>query len=403
VIGKLDSSQRTVTVVGAGISGLLIARVLKRRGYQVTVRESSDRVGGLIQSIPTPDGLVETAAHSFLMTEPMVQHFKELGLHPIPVKPQSKARYIFRDGKARRIPLRFFEILKTLWQWFRPKPKLPDTATLAEWGRHHLGEAATRYLIAPFVTGVFAATPEELQFRLAFPKATKKEKKKMMTLPGGMESWVSALAQELKEEIHLNSAVTELPRTGNVILCTPTDVTRTLLTETHPEIAQALAQITYAPLITITAFAQADDFDPKPPKGVGVLIPRDQGLRILGVLYNSSSFADRVANQDLVSLTVMLGGTTDPDALLFTDDQIRTLMLQELKTLVGYCGNDLVLNIHRWKSAIPIYGKELNQAIAVAESQLAAQTPGLVLFSNWTGKVSLRGLLSDILAIEGTL
>lgn len=49
---KLSSmaSSKTVLVVGAGISGLRAASVLKRHGLQVTVLEARDRIGGRIHT-----------------------------------------------------------------------------------------------------------------------------------------------------------------------------------------------------------------------------------------------------------------------------------------------------------------------------------------------------------------
>ncbi|NDF15028.1 amino acid oxidase, partial [bacterium] len=35
MIGRLDPDHRSVTIVGAGISGLLTGYVLKKRGWQV--------------------------------------------------------------------------------------------------------------------------------------------------------------------------------------------------------------------------------------------------------------------------------------------------------------------------------------------------------------------------------
>ncbi len=403
VIGKIDPTHKEVTVIGAGISGLLIADALKTKGYQVEVLESAPRVGGLLESKQTHLGLVECAAHSFLMTDAMVKHFEEIGITPISVNPKAKARYIYRNGKPQRMPLTFVEILRTLFQYLRRKPILSPTASFEAWGLHHLGEAATRFLIAPFVTGVFAATPQELDFRLAFPKVKQKEKKQMMTLPGGLESWALALRTRLHENIQLNRAVTTLRKIKNIVIATPAPQAANLLRATHPKLAELFEQIPYAPLITITVFAKSLDFGRKAPRGIGVLIPRGEGVRILGVLYNSSAFIGRVRNSDTTSLTVMLGGTTDPEALTLTDSQIEALLKKELNQVLGWSGESFELHITRWKNAIPIYGPRLRAALDTATAELTLQQPGLLLCGNWTGNVSLRGILSDVLTLNRNL
>ena len=52
----------TITVVGAGFSGLASAYFLTKHGFKVRIIEKSDRAGGLIRTIRTEHGLVETEA-----------------------------------------------------------------------------------------------------------------------------------------------------------------------------------------------------------------------------------------------------------------------------------------------------------------------------------------------------
>lgn len=401
MIGRIDPTQKKVTVIGAGISGLLVAYTLKKKGYEVTVLEAGNRVGGLLQSTHSPHGLVESAAHSFLMTDAMVDHFSEIGITPIPVK--TKARYIYRNGKPRRLPLTFFEILGTLFRYLRKKSALSDHSTFKQWGMHHLGEAATKYLIAPFVTGVFAATPEELEFRLAFPKSPKKEKKRMMTLPGGLETWALELSKALAGNIHLSHPIQDLPEGCNVVIATPTAQAAVLLRSVAPQASSLIQKIPYAPLITMTVFVKNEDFRSKVPSGIGVLIPRGEGLRILGVLYNSSSFEGRIRDSKRSSLTVMLGGTTDPNALQLSDAEIEKILRLELNQLLGWSGQDLEIHTTRWQSAIPIYGPDLRLALDCTARELSSLPPGILVAGNWTGNVSLRGILSDVLELKGIL
>ena len=56
----------TINVVGAGFSGLTTAYFLTKCGFKVRVFEKTDRAGGLIRTIRSAHGLVETAANGLL-------------------------------------------------------------------------------------------------------------------------------------------------------------------------------------------------------------------------------------------------------------------------------------------------------------------------------------------------
>ena len=106
MLGRIDPQKKKVTIIGAGISGLLLAWDLDRRGYEVTLIEAGARAGGLIHSEWTEHGLSENAAHSFLASPRVQALCRDLDVALVPVNPESRARYIWRGGRLRRFPLR---------------------------------------------------------------------------------------------------------------------------------------------------------------------------------------------------------------------------------------------------------------------------------------------------------
>jgi len=418
MIGTLDPHHREATVIGAGISGLLVAHTLKQRGFKVRVYDSAPRAGGLIETRQTRFGPAETAAHSLMVNERVSQFFSEIGVDLVPVRKESKARYIYRNGKMRRFPLTFRETLFTLRRFFsKPlRPIDPATASLADWASAHLGEPALKNLLAPFVTGVYATTPEDLRLAIAFPSLVptdptrsffwnlwaarkksgrKKNRPTMMTPLRGMESVISNLKESLGTDLVLNHPIDELPDVPNLILCIPPPDLARLIEKVDPESAVALGRVKASPLVTVTAFVRSTDFIGGAPKGVGVLIPRNEGLRLLGVLFNSSSFPGRSHDPETVSLTLMLGGTTDPAALRLADEDLRGLMTRELGILLGFRGELQHCEITRWNSAIPAYSDELVRARELLSKGFFSK-PGRVAFTNYSKDVSIRGMIEAL-------
>jgi oxygen-dependent protoporphyrinogen oxidase len=415
MIGSLNPAQKKVVVIGAGISGLLIAYTLKKRGFTVRILEASNRVGGLIGTLQTPYGIAERAAHSLLVTPEAKELFKELRVELYPINKDANARYIYRNGKMRRMPLTFFELIRTVYRLFsKPKkPFDPETGSLADWGIIYLGSAATQYLLAPFITGIFASSPSALLAKIAFPKlipalpnislfrhlrsGQKNVRPQMMAPKDGMEMLVQALQNELKDNIETGVQVSELPDEENIVLTVPTSALSKLIRKSDSQSAEALLKVKYAPLITATCFFRESAFS-KVPSGVGVLIPRGEGLRMLGCLFNSSSFPERTKTSEFVSLTVMVGGTEDAEAMSLSDDELRTLIDQELHILLQTRAPPTHVEITRWERAIPVYSRDLKSAQDSLKIGFCAH-PGRIVFNNFSKEVSIRGLINASLYV----
>lgn len=406
MLGTLDSTRPRARVVGGGIAGLLIAYTLAKRGWAIELHESSNRWGGLIQTVSAPYGIYETAAHSLLATEEVESLFQELDLKLISLK--NRQRYILRDARLKRMPLSFLELIELVFRFFFVR--VPKQGSVEAWLQKRLGEPALQYLVNPFLRGIYAARPSELSTLALFPDRLKKKRKhrpKMKAPEKGMQSLVDALVLALKNQanttLHLNSKLLALtPYDGNTVVTTPATIAAKLIRDEYPELSQRLEKVQYAPLVTATVFYRVEEV-PKSIRGVGVLIPEiESDYRVLGILFNSSSFNGRARDENWVSFTVMLGGTSHREHSDLDEEALRQIIDEDLKKILQIGVSPASLMLTRWKNAIPLYNDDLLETWKVAQNSFREKS-GLVLFGNYTGQVSIRGMIESMDYLDATL
>jgi|GEM_PF-304132 len=450
MIGTLDTARREVTIVGAGISGMLAAYALDKKGYRVTLIEEKAKAGGLIQTRRTEYGIAETAAHSLLATPAVFELCQELGVELAEVRKDSRARFIVRGGRLRKFPLTAVEAVSAFARAaFMRAVDRAGGEDLESWGRRHLGAGAVDYLLTPFVRGIYGVQPSELGVSAAFPELTlkpghtllgtmlgkalgrgpkkgpadggaaeggaagdgrrgagaagggkpaKKQRKRMVAPLRGMgylaERLEAELEQRLGDRFRRGVKADEIPDSPNVIVTVPAYAAARLFSASEPELARALDAVRYTPVVSATAFVEQSAL-PRPVKGVGALAPAREGRECLGVLFTSSAFEGRVADDGrLASFAVLLGGTARPEWVDASDEEIRGAVAAELRDLAGLRGEPLRTVISRWPRAIPQYSTELPAVWQKARETWCAR-PGRVLFGNYTGQVSLRGMIEE--------
>jgi oxygen-dependent protoporphyrinogen oxidase len=415
MIGTLNKQFREVTVVGAGIAGMLASYYLDRRGYRVTLIEQNERAGGLIQTRHTDHGIAESAAHSLIATETVLDLCRELDVELLEPRKEAKGKYIVRDGELRKLPLTLSELIATAGRALFTRSSNDNGQTLEAWGLQHLGQPAVDYLLTPFVRGIYGVQPAELGVAAAYPglrvpigktlvgwqcskpKHSKENVKKRVAPKYGMGDLAGQLERHLQSRLggrfRKGEPVKSLPEVPNIIIATPAHAAAHLLEDVSGSLAQKLLTVRYTPIVSCTVFVERRVFS-KPVEGVGVLMPSCEDRKCLGILFNSSSFANRVTDEEHVaSFTVMMGGTSQPNWLTATNEEIETAIRAELKSLLGI-PEVLSIIFHRWPAALPQYSCNLTTVWQHARERWCA-IPGRILFGNYTGQISLRGMIES--------
>ena len=396
---------------------MLAAYALDRRGYRVTLWEEKARAGGLIATTLTNLGISESAAHSFIATETVRELCRDLAVELIERRRESRAKFIMRNGKLHRFPLKLSEALGTLAHAASRRETNGQKQDLDSWSRFYLGDLAAEYLVTPFVRGIYGVQPHELGVTTAFPflrlpqgqtllgamlrkrlqRSARKQKQVRAAPRAGMGDLVGRLEQRLDKRLGLrfrkHEKITELPDAPNIILATPAYAAAELLQPHIPQLAEQLRTVRYTPIVSVTTFVERNSFA-HPLHGTGVLMPAREETKCLGILFNSSSFDYRVTDDSrFASFTVMMGGTVHPEWLNATDAEIRQAIKLEFSAVLGI-REPFQTVIHRWPAALPQYSTDLSTVWQKANDTWCI-IPGRMLFGNYTGQISLRGMIES--------
>ncbi len=394
----MKRAERRVTVIGAGFAGLTTAWYLQQAGVKVRLLERSGRPGGLIGTLRTPFGLVETAANGILNSGRLEVLCAEAGIRMIEPRRESRARYIWRSG-PRKYPLTAGETVRIatglLTNLGRIKPFPGET--ISRWGERLLGRGATFYGLSTALGGIYAGDSDRMSASLilrrppgpeVLPKPPKPKIRGTVAPAGGMQELIDGLATSLERrgvEILYNVEAQVRPGEPTVI-ATPAALAAQLLANVAPGLATVLGRIEMLSLVTVTSF-----YTPVPEQlnGFGCLFPRDQGFRARGVLLNDAIFEGR---SDVRSETWILGGALDRVVVERRDDEIAAIVATDRERFTGRRESPLGLTITRWPNALPHYDLKLEKVLAELPSQLEEAGP-IVLAGNYLGGIGLAKVL----------
>ena len=216
---------------------------------------------------------------------------------------------------------------------------------------------------------------------------------------GGLDSLVARLGEVLAPGIRLGTAIRGLERdpesgawivrTGTaggregetieadaVVLSMPGPHASPLLTALDPGLGAEVGEIPTAPLavVALTYDANAIGGD---PDGFGFLVPRGQGPRILGCLWDSSLFPGR-APKGKVLLRAMIGGAHDPQAVDLPEEELLREVRRDLEASMGLRAAPERSWIFRHRLGIAQYDVGHGARLARIHASLGAH-PGLWL------------------------
>ncbi|MFP3467321.1 protoporphyrinogen oxidase [Leifsonia sp. SIMBA_070] len=185
----VEAPATRVVVVGGGMAGLVVARECARPGFEVTLLEASQRVGGSVAPLPLGGMTLDAGAESFATRGGHVAGLlHDLGLDDDVVQPNPSGAWV-RHG-SRSVPLPKAGLLgipssplakdvAAAIGWpgaFRayldriiPVLKVGQERQLGALVRKRMGRKVLDLLVAPVATGVYSAAPDDLDVDVVAP------------------------------------------------------------------------------------------------------------------------------------------------------------------------------------------------------------------------------------------
>jgi len=137
------------------------------------------------------------------------------------------------------------------------------------------------------------------------------------------------------------------------------------------------------PPVSVVSLGFAPDALRHPLDGFGLLVPEVEKRRILGTLFPTSLFPDR-APAGHALLTSFVGGTRQPQYAGLDDEDLITVVTEEIDALLGVRESPVFTRIDRWERAIPQYNLGYGD-VSTAMDSLESRNPGLYLAGNYRG------------------
>jgi len=450
--------QRTVVVIGGGVSGLTVAYELAERsqrlgdGVRVLCLERSERTGGNIRSERVDGYTCEAGPTGFLDNAPAtITLARRLGLadRMIRAKPEAANRYIFRRGKLRKVPLDPLSFigsgilsplgkLRLLGEPFAPRSK-KDDESIFEFASRRIGREAAGVLVDAMVSGVYAGNARALSLPATFPKMRNMEQRHgslframlakrseaksegrdaggpagpggvLTSFRDGLEELTDALASALGDKLRLRSPVqlvSDMGRRGF----------RILLEEGPPIEADAVVLACpagrAAPLVESMDTKLSVTMSEIPSAALAVV---HTGFRTMALGDQLSGFGylvprgqgprvlgtlwisqifDGRAPEGGLLLTSMIGGAHDPHAVDLDDESLLAVVRADIRQAMSIMVRPYFTRIVRWPRGIPQYTLGHPDRLRVIEDCLA-QHPGLFVAGNSYRGISVNACVEE--------
>ncbi len=431
------SDQKTIAIVGGGITGLTAAYYLqkeidlKQLPYKVTLIEGSNRLGGKINTIKKDGYLIERGADSFLgRKEPAMRLAENLGLNDELIRNRTGQAYILVHDELHKIPTGsymgvptdikpFLESdlfstkgkLRASLDFVIPRSNAVGDQSLGHFFRRRFGDELVENIIEPLLSGIYSSDIDKMSLLATFPdfyeleqehkslikglqKTRNKPKAQTGKTPGqfftfkdGLETFVHQLAQEIKDDVVLlNQEVKEITANerydiqlqdkhieADVVIMATPHHVLPKVFPTY-ELFQPLTEIPSSSVANV-ALAFDESAVEQALDGTGFVVSRNSDYRITACTWTHKKW-ENTTPAGKVLLRAYVGKPEDQAVVSLSDEEIIEIVLHDINKTMRITKEPEFAVVTRWQDMMPQYAVGHKARIQTVRRQVAKQLPG---------------------------
>lgn len=431
--------EQQIVIIGGGIAGLTAAYYLQKEIHslqlplRVLLIESTAKLGGKIKTVHKDGFVIERGPDSFLERKTSASRLaKEVGLEGELVNNATGKSYVLVNGKLHSIPqgsmmgiptqIKPFLFsgmfsplgkLRAGFDFILPRSKAADDQSLGYFFRRRLGNQVVENLIEPLLSGIYAGDIDEMSLMATFPqfyqveqkhrsivlgmktlappvRKTAKPKGIFQTLRSGLQTLSEAVEQHLEEGSVLKSTRVERiekKNDGYVLQLSngkAIEAVSVIVAAPHQSLANLLPQyeelqfLHTIPSTTVAnvALAFSEEAITRDINGTGFIVSRNSDFRITACTWTHKKWPHTTPKGKAL-LRCYVGRPGDEEIVEKSDDEIVSIVMEDLKKTMDIDANPEFAVVSRWKQGMPQYTVGHKQRLAQLTAFMEKELPGI--------------------------
>lgn len=444
--------KKTIAIVGGGITGLTAAYYLQQKLAElkqldrIVLIEEKEQLGGKIQTIQQDGYVIERGPDSFLERKhPAVNLAKNLGIEDELVRNTTGQAYILVGEHLHPMPKGSFMGVPTDLDVFMetdllsaegkervkqdlllPKTDVVGDQSLGQFFRYRFGDELVENIIEPLLSGVYSGNLDEMSLFATFPQFyeleqtygslikglqqtihrpkadTGKKAGQFLTFKNGLQTFVNHLEGAIDEEVtvhydkvmriqHEKERYRLTLREGAAI-----DADVVLMTTPHETLAEIFpAENAFSSLMGVPSnsvanvvFAFDESAIEQSLEGTGFVVSRNSSYRMTACTWTYRKW-ETTTPKGKVLLRAYVGKPGDEDIVMYSDEEIVQIVLQELAQTMTITQDPEFSLVTRWARAMPQYTIGHMDRIKKVRKEIAESLPGVFLAGASFGGVGI--------------